>query len=74
MSFKFDFKKYFPLIIGIVGIAVVLFAGSIDKRASPTSEKVDGEDLSAYTEMLEEKGCTDGHTVNIYGFEFDFVK
>ncbi len=25
-------------------------------------------------EMLEEKGCTDGHTVNIYGFEFDFVK
>ena len=25
-------------------------------------------------EMLEEKGCTDGYTVNIYGFEFDFVK
>ncbi len=25
-------------------------------------------------ELLEEKGCTDGHTVNIYGFEFDFVK
>jgi GTP-binding protein len=25
-------------------------------------------------EMLESKGCTDGHTVNIYGFEFDFVK
>lgn len=25
-------------------------------------------------EMLEEKGCTDGDTVNIYGFEFDFVK
>ena len=24
--------------------------------------------------MLEEKGCTDGDTVNIYDFEFDFVK
>ena len=24
--------------------------------------------------MLEEKGCTDGCTVNIYDFEFDFVK
>lgn len=23
---------------------------------------------------LEQKGCTDGDTVNIYGFEFDFVK
>ena len=25
-------------------------------------------------EMLEEKGCKDGDTVNIYDFEFDFVK
>ena len=24
--------------------------------------------------LLEEKGCTDGHTVNIYGFEFEFIK
>ena len=24
--------------------------------------------------MLEEKGCSDGDTVNIYDFEFDFVK
>ena len=24
--------------------------------------------------MLEEKGCKDGDTVNIYDFEFDFVK
>ena len=24
--------------------------------------------------LLEEKGCTDGHTVNIYDFEFEFVK
>jgi GTP-binding protein len=24
--------------------------------------------------LLEEKGCTDGDTVNIYDFEFDFVK
>ena len=24
--------------------------------------------------LLEDKGCTDGHTVNIYDFEFDFVK
>ena len=24
--------------------------------------------------MLEEKGCTDGDTVNIYDFEFEFVK
>ena len=23
---------------------------------------------------LEQKGCTDGDTVNIYGFEFDFIK
>ena len=23
---------------------------------------------------LEEKGCRDGHTVSIYGFEFDYVK
>jgi GTP-binding protein len=23
---------------------------------------------------LEERGCTDGHTVSIYGFEFDYVK
>ena len=25
-------------------------------------------------EMLEKKGCRDGHTVSIYGFEFDYVK
>ena len=25
-------------------------------------------------ELLEEKGCKDGDTVNIYDFEFDFVK
>lgn len=24
--------------------------------------------------MLEEKGCTDGHTVHIYDFEFEYVK
>ena len=24
--------------------------------------------------MLEEHGCTDGHTVSIYDFEFDYVK
>lgn len=24
--------------------------------------------------LLEEKGCTDGHTVHIYDFEFEFVK
>ena len=24
--------------------------------------------------LLEEKGCTDGHTVNIYDFEFEFIK
>ena len=24
--------------------------------------------------LLEEKGCTDGHTVSIYDFEFDYVK
>ena len=23
---------------------------------------------------LEKKGCRDGHTVSIYGFEFDYVK
>ena len=85
MSFKFDFKKYFPLIIGIVGIAVVLFAGSIDKRASPTSEKVDGEDLSAYTEMLEEKirrlceACdgVDSVTVAVMlsgGYEYEYAQ
>ena len=25
-------------------------------------------------EMLEAHGCTDGHTVSIYDFEFDYVK
>ena len=25
-------------------------------------------------EMLEAKGCRDGHTVSIYDFEFDYVK
>ncbi len=25
-------------------------------------------------EMLEKKGCTDGHTVSIYDFEFEYVK
>lgn len=29
---------------------------------------------SGVIRLLEEKGCTDGHTVNIYGFEFEFVK
>ena len=24
--------------------------------------------------LLEEKGCTDGHTVHIYDFQFEFVK
>ena len=24
--------------------------------------------------MLEERGCTEGHTVSIYDFEFDYVK
>ena len=25
-------------------------------------------------DMLEKKGCTDGCTVNIYDFEFEFIK
>ena len=25
-------------------------------------------------QLLEEKGCTDGHTVHIYDFEFEFIK
>lgn len=29
---------------------------------------------SGVFETLEEHGCTDGHTVSIYGFEFDYVK
>lgn len=29
---------------------------------------------SGIFEALEEKGCRDGHTVNIYDFEFDYVK
>ena len=29
---------------------------------------------SGVFELLEEKGCTDGMTVSIYGFEFDYVK
>ena len=29
---------------------------------------------SGIINMLTEKGCTDGHTVNLYGFEFEFVK
>ena len=29
---------------------------------------------SGVFKALEEKGCRDGHTVSIYGFEFDYVK
>ena len=29
---------------------------------------------SGIFEMLEQKGCTDGHTVSIYDFEFEYVK
>ena len=29
---------------------------------------------SGVFEALEQKGCRDGHTVSIYGFEFDYVK
>ena len=29
---------------------------------------------SGIFDMLEEKGCTEGHTVSIYDFEFDYVK
>ena len=29
---------------------------------------------SGVFEALEEKGCRDGHTVSIYGFEFEYVK
>jgi len=29
---------------------------------------------SGVFEMLEQHGCTDGHTVSIYDFEFDYVK
>ena len=29
---------------------------------------------SGIFELLEEKGCKDGHTVSIYDFEFDYVK
>ena len=29
---------------------------------------------SGVIEMLEKKGCTDGDTVSMYDFEFDFVK
>jgi len=29
---------------------------------------------SGIIQMLTDKGCVDGHTVNLYGFEFEFVK
>ncbi len=29
---------------------------------------------SGVFDLLEERGCTDGHTVSIYDFEFDYVK
>ena len=29
---------------------------------------------SGIFDMLEQKGCTEGHTVSIYDFEFDYVK
>ena len=29
---------------------------------------------SGVFDLLEEKGCTDGHTVSIYDFEFDYIK
>ena len=29
---------------------------------------------SGVFELLEEKGCKDGDTVDVYGFEFDYIK
>lgn len=85
MNFKFDFKKYFPLIIGVIGIVVVLFAGTTDKASNNSTARKDEEELLAYTEMLEEKirrlceACdgVDSVTVAVMldgGFEYEYAK
>ena len=52
--------------------------GDIGKQFPDNDDKYLGacslQLLSCVSELLEEKGCKDGHTVSIYDFEFDYVK
>ena len=55
MNGKFDIKKYFPIILGAVGIIIILFAGMSEKKTNQSSTNTEEEDLVSYTEMLEDK-------------------
>ena len=82
---KFDIKKYLPLLLGIVGIAIVLLAGSAEKSSSPELTASGEDDLALYTEMLEEKikklceACDGVSHVTVAvmlegGFEYEYAK
>ena len=85
MNKKIDFKKYLPLIIGVIGIVVVLFAGGSDKASTNTSARNDDEDLTEYAKMLEEKikrlceACDGVGSVTVAvmldgGYEYEYAK
>ena len=82
---KFDIKKYLPLLLGIVGIAIVLLAGSAEKSSSTELTSSGEDDLALYTEMLEEKikklceACDGVSHVTVAvmlegGFEYEYAK
>jgi stage III sporulation protein AG len=85
MNNKFDIKKYLPIIIGVVGIIIVLFAGTSGKKAETELASTDDGDLLAYTEMLESKikrlceACDGVSSVTVAvtldgGFEYEYAK
>ena len=85
MNVKFDLKKYLPLMVGIVGIAIVLLTGRSDKAEGNARQTNDTEELFAYTEMLEEKvrrlceACDGVGSVTVAvmldgGFEYEYAR
>ena len=85
MNNKFDIKKYLPIIIGVVGIIIVLFAGTSRKKAETELASTDDGDFLAYTEMLESKikrlceACDGVSSVTVAvtldgGFEYEYAK
>lgn len=85
MNSKFDIKKYFPIIIGAIGIIIVLFAGMSEKESKAVQATTDDGDLIAYTEMLESKikrlceACDGVSLVTVAvmldgGFEYEYAK
>lgn len=85
MNGKFDIKKYFPIILGAVGIIIILFAGMSEKKTSRSIVNTEEEDLVSYTEMLEDKikrlceACDGVDSVTVVvslggGFEYEYAK